>query len=280
MLDEMPHIRHEENVTSLATMLMWWAQQHEQRAQLPPAQTVILVQLPSADAPMLFQIGAKSPTQAWYIQQRSNQSTILIGHIASECRKASREPPAVADKRPLAERLGFSLLPAPDFLLPRQEGMLRSIAVHNGQVFRQACDWDHPLAAERRSHCLCCCYRLHSGCRTLHDEDVRCDPGYTRELVEKSLAITAIYTDDSDLPHKGKVTAVKASWGCGDQQPMPYPKLTQQLLVFILIRKWHSPPPGPLLQHPARLEHHPYPSEHHSISVGSSTLQSLMRVKH
>ena len=198
---------------------------------------------------LVFHIGSKSPTQAWYVQQRSNQSTILLGQIASERRNTPLVTSLAVDRRPLVERLGLSLLPAPDFLLPHHEGLLRSIAVHNGQISRQACEWDHPLRAFSCNRCLCCSYRLHSCCRTLHDEDVRCDPGYTREIVERSLAVTAIYTHDTDQPDKGEVTVVKASWGCWDQQSMPYPKLPQQLPIIVLVRKWHSSPQG-LLLHP------------------------------
>ena len=77
MLQKLPRLQ-----TSLVTVLQWWAGQAPTQVNVSPAQTTILIHVPTVGAPVLFQVGAKRPCQAFYIQQYPNQAPILVGITA------------------------------------------------------------------------------------------------------------------------------------------------------------------------------------------------------
>ena len=74
--------------------------------------TVVMVHVPTAEAPILLHIGTKQPRIAHYVQQYGGQPTILVGTIAYNSRHA--EPAGSFPPKPeIADQLGLRHLPAP-----------------------------------------------------------------------------------------------------------------------------------------------------------------------
>ena len=74
--------------------------------------TVVMVHVPTAEAPILLHIGTKQPRIAHYVQQYGGQPTILVGTIAYNSRHA--EPAGSFPPIPeIADQLGLRRLPAP-----------------------------------------------------------------------------------------------------------------------------------------------------------------------
>ena len=69
-------IQQQEQLTSLISALQWWAGQPAATVAISPSTTVILVHVPSAEAPILLHIGTKRPRVAHYVQQYAGKQTI------------------------------------------------------------------------------------------------------------------------------------------------------------------------------------------------------------
>ena len=76
LLAELPGIQQQEQLTSLISALQWWAGQPAATVAISPSTTVILVHVPSAEAPILLHIGTKRPRVAHYVQQYAGKQTI------------------------------------------------------------------------------------------------------------------------------------------------------------------------------------------------------------
>ena len=142
MMEELPGVYQQEHLTSLVSALQWWAAQPPHTVAASPAHTVVMVHVPTAEAPTLLHIGTKQPRIAHYVQQYAGQPTILVGTIAHNSRHA--EPAGSFLKAPeMADQLGLKHLPAPTLRIKDSNKPTVNLSTHQGTITRHAADWDY-----------------------------------------------------------------------------------------------------------------------------------------
>ena len=247
VLEGIPGIQAADQPTSLVSALQWWAAQAHDAVAVSPACTVILVHLPTASMPTLLHIGSKQPRTAYYVQHLPEPTHVLVGHIASHstAQQISRRE---IQQPELAEQLGLAYLPSPTLRIKESDTVTVSLAVHGGNITRQAAAWEQTLTMHAPTQCIACHYLAHITGTTLTPNHGRCQGTAIQALVQGAIHITATFTSEE---HEGTAEAavITAHWPHQTQQQLMPDKLPAEIPFVMLARKAHQHGGGPKL-HP------------------------------
>ena len=245
MIQDIPGMQAPEQITSLVSALQWWAVQPPDTMATSPAQTVILIHVPSASTPTLLHIGSKQPTSAIYVQQFAEQAAIRAGHIA--CNKLPLQLKGTCLRQPnLARQLNLAQLPAPALRIKESEAVTISLAVHDGCLIRHAASWDHPLTIQAPTQCISCHFLAQTTHYTFQPNNGQCSGTALRALYQEALCITATYVShDTTAPVTATITAVQ--WAQPAQRGKTPSELPAEIPIIVLARKSHHSCPGPKL---------------------------------
>ena len=247
VLEGIPGIQAADQPTSLVSALQWWAAQAHDAVAISPARTVILVHLPTASTPTLLHIGSKQPRTAYYVQHLPEPTHVLVGHIASHS-TAQQISTRETQQPELAEQLGLAYLPSPTLRIKERDTVTVSLAVHGGNITRQAAAWEQTLTMHAPTQCIACHYLAHITGTTLTPNYGRCQGTAIQALVQGAIHITATYTSDD---HEGTAEAVviTAHWPHQAHQQLMPDQLPAEIPFVMLARKAHQHGGGPKL-HP------------------------------
>ena len=247
VLEGIPGIQAADQPTSLVSALQWWAAQAHDAVAVSPARTVILVHLPTASTPTLLHIGSKQPRTAYYVQHLPEPTHVLVGHIASHS-TAQQISKRETQQPELAEQLGLAYLPSPTLRIKESDTVTVSLAVHGGNITRQAAAWEQTLTMHAPTQCIACHYLAHITGTTLTPNYGRCQGTAIQALVQGAIHITATYTSED---HEGTAEAavITAHWPHQAHQQLMPDQLPAEIPFVMLARKAHQHGGGPKL-HP------------------------------
>ena len=269
MIEELPGVHQQHHLTSLVGALQWWAAQPPHTVAASPAHTVVLIHMPSAEAPILLHIGTKQPRIAHYVQQYAEQPSILVGTIAYNSRQA--EPAGSYPKASsLAEQLGLQHLPAPTLRIKDNDKPTVSLSAHQGIITRHAADWDYPVKLRAPTSCICCHYKAHLTSRTIRPNESHCAGTFLQTLLAESICLTVSYAAHEPA-QPATATIQHVRWDNPELRQRPLHEHTADIPYIILARKARNQHPGPSL-HPALTAL--LPLSHTQPQDGTPTLQA------
>ena len=177
--------------------------------------------------PTLLHIGSKQPRTAYYVQHLPEPTHVLVGHIASHS-TAQQISKREIQQPELAEQLGLAYLPSPTLRIKESDTVTVSLAVHGGNITRQAAAWEQTLTMHAPTQCIACHYLAHITSTTLTPNHGHCQGTAIQALVQGAIHITATYTSEE---HEGTAEAavITAHWPHQAQQRLMPDKLPTDL---------------------------------------------------